>query len=89
MAAITGQPDFKHVSTSYIERQNLSCAWAFAGSPALRTPFQKKVQDHEAAIALHYMRYNFARIHQTLRVTSAMESSVTDHWTTFGAWKKS
>jgi hypothetical protein len=79
MAVVTGQPDFKHVSTSYIERQNLSVRMGIRRFTRLTNAFSKKVENHEAAIALHYMYYNFARIHQTLRVTPAMESKVADH----------
>jgi IS1 family transposase len=65
--AITGRPDPRHVSTSYVERQNLTNA------------FSKKVENHVHAVALHFMHYNFCRIHQTLRVTPAMEADVADH----------
>ena len=52
------------------------------GFTRLTNGFSKKIENHEAAIALHYMHYNFCRIHQTLRVTPAMEAGVSDHvWT--------
>jgi len=78
-AVINGKPDLQHVSTSYIERQNLSMRMGMRRFTRLTNAFSKKVENHEAAIALHYMYYNFARIHQTLRVTPAMEAGVSDH----------
>jgi hypothetical protein len=78
-AVINGKPDFAHVSTSHIERQNLTMRMGMRRFTRLTNAFSKKVQNHEAAIALHYMYYNFARIHQTLRVTPAMEAGIADH----------
>ena len=79
---ITGKPDFKHISTSYIERQNLTMRMSMRRFTRLTNAFSKKIENHEAAIALHFMYYNFARVHQTLRVTPAMEAGVSDHvWT--------
>jgi IS1 family transposase len=73
-AAVTGNPDPDHVSTSYVERQNLTTR--------LTNGFSKKLENHMHAISLHYMYYNFGRIHKSLRVTPAMEAGVTDHlWT--------
>ena len=75
---VTGNPDFDHVSTSYIERQNLT----MRRFTRLTNAFSKKVENHMHAISLHYMYYNFGRIHQTLRVTPAMEAGNTNHvWT--------
>ena len=75
---ITGTPDPKHVSTSYVERQNLTMRMAMRRFTRLTNAFSKKLANHEAAVALHFMHYNFVRIHQTLRVTPAMAAGVTD-----------
>ena len=77
--AITGSPDPKHVSTSYIERQNLTMRMQMRRFTRLTNAFSKKVENHIAAIAIHYMHYNFCRIHQTLRVTPAMAAGISDH----------
>src|SRR6266853_934175 len=77
--AITGRPDPKHISTSYIERQNLSMRMGMRRFTRLTNAFSKKVDNHFWAIALYYMHYNFCRIHKTLRVTPAMEAGVSDH----------
>jgi hypothetical protein len=76
--AVTGNPDPKHVSTSYVERQNLTMRMALRRFTRLTNAFSKKLANHEAAVALHFMHYNFVRIHQTLRVTPAMAAGVTD-----------
>jgi IS1 family transposase len=77
--AITGRPDSKHISTSYIERQNLTMRMGMRRFTRLTNGFSKKVENHAHAVALHYMHYNFCRVHQTLRVTPAMEAGVADH----------
>ena len=75
---ITGSPDPKHISTSYIERQNLTVRMGNRRFTRLTNAFSKKIETHVAMLALHYMHYNFVRIHQTLRVTPAMAAGVTD-----------
>jgi IS1 family transposase len=79
---VSGRPDPKHISTSFIERQNLTMRMGMRRFTRLTNAFSKKLDNHIASIAIHYMHYNFCRIHQTLRVTPAMESGVADHvWT--------
>jgi IS1 family transposase len=76
--AITGEPDMKHVSTSYVERQNLTMRMHMRRFTRLTNGFSKKLENHIAAISLHFMYYNFVRIHQTLRITPAMAAGVTE-----------
>jgi hypothetical protein len=64
--------------SSYIERQNLTMRMSMRRFTRLTNAFSKKLENHVAAIALHFMHYNFVRIHQTLRVTPAMAAGVTD-----------
>lgn len=76
---MTGEPDAAHVSTSFVERQNLTMRMSVRRFTRLTNGFSKKVENHEHAIALHFMHYNFCRIHQSLRVTPAMEAGIADH----------
>lgn len=79
---VTGDPNPKHISTSYVERQNLTMRMHLRRFTRLTNAFSKKAEMHAHAVAVHLMWYNFARIHQPLRVTPAMEAGVTDHvWT--------
>ncbi len=79
---IMGNPNPKHISTSYVERQNLTMRMGMRRFTRLTNAFSKKIENHAYQVALHFMHYNFCRIHSTLRVTPAMEVGVTNHvWT--------
>ena len=79
MKSISGNPNPKYVSTSYIERQNLTMRMPMRRFTRLSNGFSKKVENHAAACAIHFLYYNFGRIHKTLRVTPAMEAGISDH----------
>jgi IS1 family transposase len=76
---VTGDPDPDHISTSYAERQNLTMRMGMRRFTRLTNGFSKKVENLYYAVALHFMYYNFCRIHKTLRVTPAMEAKIADH----------
>jgi IS1 family transposase len=79
---INGNTDVKHISTSFVERQNLTVRMGMRRFTRLTNGFSKKVENLEHAVSLHFMHYNFARIHKTPRMTPAMEAGLTDHvWT--------
>jgi IS1 family transposase len=78
-AVISGMPDARHVSTSFVERQNLNMRMGMRRFTRLTNAFSKKIENHEHMIAIYFMHYNFCRIHQTLRVTPAMEAGISDH----------
>jgi IS1 family transposase len=91
---VFGSPDPKHISTSYVERQNLSMRMGIRRFTRLTNAFSKKFANHVHALAIYFMHYNFVRIHQTLRVTPAMEAGVvsspwtlTDMMTVLEAWE--
>lgn len=75
---MAGNPDFDHVSTSYVERNNLTMRMGMRRFTRLTNGFSKKIENLAHAVALHFMHYNFARIHKTLKITPAMAAGVTD-----------
>lgn len=78
-ATIKGQPDAGHVSTSYVERSNLTMRMHMRRFTRLTNGFSKKVSMHAASVALHFTYYNFCKVHTSLRVTPAMEAEISDH----------
>ena len=82
MKVVSGNPDPKHVSTSFVERQNLTMRMGIRRFTRLTNAFSKKIDNHAYAVAVHFLYCNFVQIHQTLRVTPAMEAGISDHaWT--------
>jgi len=77
-SVVSGLPDPKHISNSYVERQNLTMRMSMRRFTRLTNGFSKKVENLAHAVSIHFMYYNFARIHKTLRVSHAMEAKVTD-----------
>ena len=75
---VTGNPDWKHVSTSYVERHNLTMRMNMRRFTRLTNAFSKKIDNHIHALSLYFVYYNFCRIHKTLKVTPAMEAGLTD-----------
>ncbi len=75
---VAGDPDKKHISTSYVERNNLTMRMSMRRFTRLTNAFSKKVENHMHAISLHFMHYNFCRIHKSLKVTPAMEAGIAD-----------
>jgi IS1 family transposase len=79
---ITGKPDPAHISTSHVERQNLTMRMSMRRFTRLTNAFSKKVENLAAAVSLHFAYYNFCRVHQTLGTTPAVAAGITDHtWT--------
>jgi IS1 family transposase len=76
---LNGDPDPDHISTSFVERQNLSMRMGMRRFTRLTNGFSKKLENHGHMVALYFMHYNFCRVHKTLRVTPAMEAGLTDH----------
>jgi len=82
MGVLSCDPDPNHISTSYVERQNLSIRMGMRRFTRLTNGFSKKLENHSHAVALYFMHYNFCRVHKTLRVTPAMEAGLANHvWT--------
>lgn len=78
ISVVQGNPDEDHICTSHVERQNLTMRMSMRRFTRLTNGFSKKIENHMHAISLHYMHYNFCRIHKTLRVTPAMEAGIAD-----------
>jgi IS1 family transposase len=76
---VSGSPDPQHISTSYVERQNLNLRMGVRRFTRLTNAFSKKFENHCHMVAIYHAYYNFCRVHQTLRVTPAMEAGLTDH----------
>ncbi len=81
---VTGSPDPEHISTSYVERLNLTMRMSMRRYTRLTNGFSKKLENHAAAVSLHFFFYNFCRVHKTLGTTPAVAAGVTDH-----VWKLS
>jgi IS1 family transposase len=79
MKVVSGNPDPKHVSTSYVVRHNLRMRMGMHRFTRLTNGFSKKIENHAAMVAIHAVHYNFGRIHKTLRITPAMATGLSDH----------
>jgi len=79
LKVVSGDPDPKHVSTSHVERQNLTMRMQMRRFTRLTNAHSKKIDNHRHMVALHYMHYNFCRVHSSLRVTPAQEATLADH----------
>src|SRR5256885_13550641 len=77
MKEVSGRPDFRHVSTSFVERQNWTVRTNMRRYTRLSNGFSRKIENHAAAVALNYFAYNFIKIHRTLRTSPAMAAGVT------------
>ena len=78
-AVITGKPAPDHISTSFVERSNLTMRMSMRRFTRLTNGFSKKAENHVHAVVIHFMYYNFGRYHKTLRSTPAMRAGVADH----------
>src|SRR6266481_3029675 len=76
---VLGNPDPKHISTSYVERQNLNMRMQMRRFTRLTNAFSKRIENHMYSVALFHVHHNFARVHQTLRVTPAMAAGLSQH----------
>jgi hypothetical protein len=79
MKVVSGDQDPKHVSTSYVERHNLTMRMGMRRFTRLTNGFSKKIQNHAAMVASHAVYYNFGRIHKTLRITPSMAAGLSEH----------
>jgi hypothetical protein len=79
MKTVSGNPNPRHVSTSFVERQNLTVRMGTRRFTRLTNAFSKKLENHAAMVAVHFLHYNFARVHKTLRVTPAVQAGLADH----------
>lgn len=76
---ISGRPDETLICTSHVERQNLTMRMSMRRFTRLTNAFSKKFENHRMAVAVHFVHYNFCRVHQSLRVTPAMAAGIADH----------
>ena len=79
MKVVSGNPDPDHVSTSFVERQQFAMGMSMRRFTRLTNGFSKKFENHAYAVAIHFLHYNFGRIHNTLKITPAMAAGISDH----------